>query len=126
MFGELSCFVGLRLWHFSSYIFINQSKYISNIQKKITLVDCKFAKTPMSLTTRIITDTLGKDVNSTLYKGMIGSLSYLIVSCHDIMFETIMFARFQANLKGSHVLAVKRIFLYLKHTPKLGQWCLRD
>ncbi|GJV15089.1 hypothetical protein Tco_1360412 [Tanacetum coccineum] len=35
-------------------------------------------------------------------------------------------ARYQVNLKVSHLQAVKRIFRYLKGQPKLGLWYLKD
>ncbi|GJW57799.1 hypothetical protein Tco_0104530 [Tanacetum coccineum] len=53
---------------------------------------------------------------------MIGSLMYLIASRPDIQFSTCLCARYQANLKESHLVVVKRIFRYLKGTPNLGLW----
>ena len=57
---------------------------------------------------------------------MIGSLLYLTASRKDIMFATCLCARFQANLKESHLIAVKRIFRYLKGTQSLGLWYPKD
>ena len=53
---------------------------------------------------------------------MIGSLLYLTASRPDIMVSTFLCARFQANPKESHLIAVKHIFKYLKGTPYLGIW----
>ncbi|GJU77331.1 hypothetical protein Tco_1274401 [Tanacetum coccineum] len=44
----------------------------------------------------------------------------------DIMFAVCACARFQVTPKASHLNAVKRIFRYLKHQPKLGLWYPRD
>jgi hypothetical protein len=38
------------------------------------------------------------------------------------MLSVCMCARFQANPKECHLMAVKRIFRYLVHTPNLGLW----
>ena len=57
---------------------------------------------------------------------MIGSLLYLTASRPDIMFATCLCARFQADPKESHLIAVKRIFRYLKGTPNLGIWYPKD
>ena len=38
------------------------------------------------------------------------------------MLSVCMCARFQANLKECHLVAIKRIFQYLVHTPNLGLW----
>ncbi|GKB92769.1 uncharacterized mitochondrial protein-like protein [Tanacetum coccineum] len=43
-----------------------------------------------------------------------------------IMFAICACARFQVTPKASHLNAVKRIFRYLKHQPKLGLWYPRD
>ncbi|GKA13217.1 putative ribonuclease H-like domain-containing protein [Tanacetum coccineum] len=51
---------------------------------------------------------------------MIGSLMYLTASRPDIMFPVCACARFQVSPKTSHLLAVKRIFRYLKGKPSLG------
>ena len=53
---------------------------------------------------------------------MIGSLLYLTASRPDIMFSVCMRARFQANPKETHLIAIKRILRYLKHTPSIGLW----
>ena len=53
---------------------------------------------------------------------MIGNLLYLTASRPDIMFSVCMCARFQANPKETHLIAVKRILRYLKHTPSIGLW----
>ncbi|GJX63308.1 hypothetical protein Tco_0296208 [Tanacetum coccineum] len=64
----------------------------------------------------------GKAINETQYRGMIGSLMYLTASRPDIQFSTCLYARYQVNPKESHLIAVKRIFRYLKGTPSLGLW----
>ncbi|GJR80374.1 hypothetical protein Tco_0151159 [Tanacetum coccineum] len=57
--------------------------------------------------------TLDKDnesIDSTKYRGMIGSLLYLAASRPDIMFSVCLCARFQEDPKVSYLEAVKRIF----------------
>ncbi|GJU10806.1 retrovirus-related pol polyprotein from transposon TNT 1-94 [Tanacetum coccineum] len=61
-------------------------------------------------------------VDSTKYRGMIGSLLYLTTSRPDIMFSVCLCARFQEDPKTSHLEAVKRIFRYIKGTTHLGLW----
>nr|GEY67692.1 hypothetical protein [Tanacetum cinerariifolium] len=71
-------------------------------------------------------DLVGKPVNHTDYRNMIGSLMYVTSSRPDIMFATCMCARYQANPNEHHVSAVKRIFRYLKGTINLGFWYPKD
>ncbi|XP_052627148.1 uncharacterized mitochondrial protein AtMg00810-like [Lactuca sativa] len=67
-------------------------------------------------------DIEGESIDQTHYRSMIGSLMYLTASRPDVMFVVCQCARYQANPKLSHLLAVKRIFRYLKGCPKLGLW----
>ncbi|GKD19789.1 hypothetical protein Tco_1208947, partial [Tanacetum coccineum] len=57
---------------------------------------------------------------------MIGSLMYLTASRPDIMFAVYACSRFQVTPKTSHLIAVKRIFRYLKGKPKLVLWYPRE
>ena len=52
------------------------------------------------------------------YISMIGGLQYLTHIRPDIENEVGIVARFQANPKEAHYAIVKRIFRYLKGTPK--------
>ncbi|GJX31989.1 hypothetical protein Tco_0241844 [Tanacetum coccineum] len=74
----------------------------------------------------LIKDEDGEEVDVHLYRSMIGSLMYLTSSRPDIMFAVCSCARYQVNLKVSHLHAVKRIFRYLKGQPKLGLWYKKD
>ncbi|GJZ47545.1 hypothetical protein Tco_0601377, partial [Tanacetum coccineum] len=66
------------------------------------------------------------DVDEHLYRSMIGSLMYFTTSRPDIMFAVC--ARFQVSgfSKDIHLLAVKRIFRYLKGKPSLGLCYSKD
>ncbi|GJT41132.1 hypothetical protein Tco_0940997 [Tanacetum coccineum] len=79
-------------------------------------------KTPMSSDTKLTKDEEYESVDSTKYRGMIGSLLYLTVSRPDIMFSVCLCARFQEAPKAFHLEEVKRIFRYIKGTTHLGLW----
>ena len=51
---------------------------------------------------------------------MIGSLLYLTVSKHDIMFNVCLCARFQKQPREVHLIAIKFILRYLIGTSNLG------
>ena len=126
MMGELSFFLGLQIKQRKDDTFINQSKYIRDMLKKFGLENVKPQATPMSTSIKLDKDEGGKCVDSKLYRSMIGSLLYLTASKPDIMFSVCLCARFQSSPKESHLVAIKRIFRYLKDTPSIGLWYLRD
>ncbi|GKB21913.1 putative ribonuclease H-like domain-containing protein [Tanacetum coccineum] len=82
--------------------------------------------TPMKTQKPLLKNGYGEEVDVHLYRSMIGSLMYLTSSRPDIMFVLCACARYQVNLKVSHLHAVKRIFRYLKGQPKLGLSYLKD
>ncbi|GJS09671.1 retrovirus-related pol polyprotein from transposon TNT 1-94 [Tanacetum coccineum] len=122
MMGELNFFLGLQIKQMEDGIFFNQSKYIKEMLRKFGLEDSKPIKTPMSSDTKLTKDEECESVDSTKYRGMIGSLLYLTISRPDIMFSVCLCARFQEAPKTSHLQAVKRIFRYIKGTMHLGLW----
>ncbi|GJZ53194.1 putative ribonuclease H-like domain-containing protein [Tanacetum coccineum] len=100
------------------------------VKNKAKLVTQGFRKeeatTPIESNKPLVKDKDGIDVDVHVCRSMIGSLMYLTASRPDIMFVVCACARFQVTPKASHLNAVKRIFRYLKHQPKLGLWYLRD
>ncbi|GJW48619.1 putative ribonuclease H-like domain-containing protein [Tanacetum coccineum] len=103
-----------------------QDKYVDKILKKFNYTDVKFASTPIDLEKPLVKDGDADDVDVHLYRSMIGSLMYLTASRPYIMFSVCACARFQVTPKTSHLIAVKRIFKYLKGKPTLGLWYSRD
>nr|GEW28584.1 hypothetical protein [Tanacetum cinerariifolium] len=82
--------------------------------------------TPMVDQAKLKLDLVGKLVDHTDYQSIIGSLMHVTLSRPDIMFAICMCARYQANPNEHHVLAVKRIFRYLKGIINLGLWYPKD
>ncbi|GJQ90910.1 retrovirus-related pol polyprotein from transposon TNT 1-94 [Tanacetum coccineum] len=122
MMGELNFFLGLRIKQMEAGIFFNKSKYIKETLKKFGLKDSKSMKIPMSSDTKLTKDEECESVDSTKYRGMIGSLLYLTASRPDIMFSVCLCTRFQEDPKTSDLEAVKRIFRYIKFTTHLELW----
>ncbi|GJU10884.1 putative ribonuclease H-like domain-containing protein [Tanacetum coccineum] len=124
--GELTFFLGLQVQQKKKGIFISQDKYVHEILRKYNYTDVKSASTPTDLEKPLVQDGDDADVDEHLYRSMIGSLMYLTASRPDIMFAVCACVRFQVSPKTSHLLAVKRIFRYLKGKPSLGLWYPKD
>jgi hypothetical protein len=122
MMGELTYFLGFQVKQLKEGTFISQMKYTQDLLKKFGMKDAKLAKTPMETDGHLELDKGGKSVDQKAYWSMIGSLLYLCDSRSDIMLSICMCARFQFDTKECHLVAVKRIFRYLVHTPCFGIW----
>ncbi|GJR92471.1 retrovirus-related pol polyprotein from transposon TNT 1-94 [Tanacetum coccineum] len=94
MMGVLTYFLGFQIKQSERGISINQEKYVKDLLKKYD-INGSSVKTPMVPPNKLGPDLNGKAINETQYR---------------------------ANPKESHLIAVKRIFRYLKGTPSLGLW----
>nr|GEX37180.1 uncharacterized mitochondrial protein AtMg00810-like [Tanacetum cinerariifolium] len=124
--GELTFFLGLQVKQKEDGIFISKDKYVAEILKKFRFSEVKTASTPMKTQKPLLKDEDEEEVDVHIYRSMIGSLMYLTFSGPDIMFAVCACARYQVNLKVSHIYAVNRIFRYFKCQPKLGLWYPKD
>lgn len=71
---------------------------------------------------RLRKDDTSPEVDQKLYRSMIGSLLYATASRPDVLHAVGLVGRYQAAPRENHLLAVKRIFRYLKGTTDLGLW----
>jgi hypothetical protein len=125
MIGELNYFLGIQVKQTAEGIFISQSKYAKDLVKWFGQDWKSHARTPMSTNVKISSDLVGKSVDPSLYRSMIGSLLYLTASRPNIAFSVEVCARFQANPKESHITAVKCIIRYVNDTILYGIWYSR-
>jgi hypothetical protein len=126
MIGELSYFLGLQVKQSSAGIFISQEKYLKEMLKKFQMEDSSPVSTPMVVGCKISKNDVSPDVDQRTYRSMISSLFYITASRPDIMQAVGMVGRYQFTPKQIHLVAVKRIFKYLKGTMTYGLWYPRN
>ena len=98
------------------------TKYTHDMVKKFDMVNAKPIKTPMPTNGHLDLNIEQKAMDIKVYHSIIDSLLYLCASTPDIMPSVCMCARFQANPKECHLVALKRILRYLVDIPNLGLW----
>ncbi|GLT34760.1 hypothetical protein SLA2020_092590 [Shorea laevis] len=82
--------------------------------------DCNPVSTPIDVGMKLVRNPKGKNVNSTLYKKMVGSLMYLTATRLDVMHAVSLISRYMESPKEMHLLAAKRILKYLKGIVEYG------
>ncbi|GJW89012.1 retrovirus-related pol polyprotein from transposon TNT 1-94 [Tanacetum coccineum] len=117
---------GLQISKSPGGIFINQSKYANETLNKYGMDLCDPVDTPMVDRLKLDEDLLGIPVDQTRYRGMIGSLMYLMISRPDLVFVVCMCARYQAKPTKKHLEALKLVFRYLRGTINMGRWYPKD
>ena len=81
----------------------------------LMVVGCKLSK-----------DDMSPDVDQRTYRSMIRSLLYITYSCPDVMHAVGMVGHYQYAPKQSHLVAITRIFKYLKGIMSYGLWYPRN
>jgi hypothetical protein len=84
--------------------------------KRFGMEYCKPVVTPMQTSWKLRKDDDSKSIDQRKYRSMIVRLLYMTTYRPYVMQEVGRVARFHATPKESHVLAVKRIFRYMKGT----------
>nr|GEV90419.1 putative ribonuclease H-like domain-containing protein [Tanacetum cinerariifolium] len=125
MMGELKFFFGIQIHQSPHGIFINQAKYAQEILVNHGMTSCDGIGTPMA-TKHLDADLSRTPVDQMKYRSKVRALMYLTASRPDIMHATCYCARYQAQPTEKHLIAVKRIFRYLKDTIHMGLWYPKD
>ncbi|GJW46480.1 retrovirus-related pol polyprotein from transposon TNT 1-94 [Tanacetum coccineum] len=119
MMEELKFFLGIQIHQSPRGIFIDQANYAQEILIKHGMTSCDSIGTPMA-TKHLDVDLSGTPVDQTKYRSMVGALMYLTTSRPNIIHATCYCVRYQARPTEKHLIAVKRIFRYLKNTINMG------
>lgn len=92
--GELKFFLGLQIKQTENGIFVNQSKFTKDLMSKFGLQDSKPLNTPICTSSKITIDLTGVEVDTKLYRSMVGSMPYLTTSIPDTAFSVGVCARY--------------------------------
>lgn len=122
MINELNFSLGLQVNKNSKGIFISQSKYIKELLKKFGFENSKPVCTPMTTRCKLTKYDESCKVDTSQYRSTIGGLLYWTTTRLDITYAVCLADRFQQEPKESHVMAMKRICIYLKGIKEFGLW----
>jgi hypothetical protein len=61
-------FLGLEVWQSLERIFLNQEKYVVEIQKRFDMLEYKSMNTPMETKLKLLVDTSLELIDATLYR----------------------------------------------------------
>ncbi|RDX97647.1 hypothetical protein CR513_19561, partial [Mucuna pruriens] len=118
--GKMRYFLGIEVLQGCNGIFIGQKKYIKEILDRYNMLDCNLVKNPIVPGIKLLETDQGVEVDSTLFKQLVGSLMYLTATRPDIAHYISLISHFMEHPKDKHFLAAKRILRYLQGTQNLG------
>lgn len=118
--GKLSCFLGIEFEENSKGMVIHQRKYANDVLKKFNMLKCKPVSTPVDTWVKLSLENDEEEVDSTLFKQIVGSLRYLCHTRPDIGYGVGLINRYMVKPTTSHLIAAKRILRYVKGTSSHG------
>lgn len=118
--GMLSYYLGIEVQQNQSHIVLKQSPYAKKIIEKAGMKDCNPTKYPLDPKDQICKDEMGKAVDTTMYKSLVGSLRYLVNTRPDIAYAVGVVSRYMERPTTLRLSVVKRILRYLKGMLQLG------
>jgi hypothetical protein len=118
--GLLSFYLGIEVCQDARCITLRQMHYVKKILEMADMADCKAAATPMEERLKLSHDSMTKEVDTTLYRRIIGSLRYLIHTRPDLTYVVWYVSRFVERPPEEHLQAVKRILHYTIGTLEYG------
>ena len=119
-FGLFNSYLGIQEMQEEDEIKICQTRYALKILDTFNMSDCNASKTPMECRLKLNGDGEGLEVESTLFRRIIGCLRYLTLTQPDLIYSVSYLSWFMSKPYSNHMTAAKRILRYVKGTIDYG------
>ncbi len=118
--GEFNYFLGIEVTPSMEGLHLFQTKYIGDILKKANMLDYKGYSTSMSTSDKLYKDKGAAFDNASLYRSIVGSLQYVLLTRPDIAYTVNKLSQFLQAPTILHLQACKRVLRYLQSTTHFG------
>ncbi|XP_016649670.1 PREDICTED: uncharacterized mitochondrial protein AtMg00810-like [Prunus mume] len=118
--GKMRYLLGIEVIQGFDGIFISQQKYAQEVLERFNMVQCNSVLNPVVPGFKLTKDEGGVEVDSIIYKQMVGSLMYLRSTRPDLMYIVSLISQYMERPIEAHLLAAKREERYVKGTIDLG------
>ncbi|KAH9718722.1 hypothetical protein KPL71_022333 [Citrus sinensis] len=116
---NLSFFLGIQVLRGQNSILLSQAKYVQDLLAKTEMTDCKGIETPFSTSEKLKKDVGNRFHDPTLYRNVIGSLQYAVLTRPELAFSVNKLSQFMSDPRQPHWVAYKRVLRYLKNTMNM-------
>ncbi|KAJ9565578.1 hypothetical protein OSB04_001544 [Centaurea solstitialis] len=124
--GMMRYFLGVEIIQNDAGIFMCQRRYAKEILERFKLQSCNSVRNPIVPESKLVKEDGGNRCDRLLYKQMVGCLMYLGASRPDLAYVLSIISRFMECPYESHMMAVQRVFRYIKGTTDYGVWYRRN
>jgi hypothetical protein len=113
---QLNYFLGLEVTSGSEGYYLSQAKYASNLLSKAGLTDSKTCTSPLEPNIQLLATNGESLPDATLYKKLVGSLIYLIVTRLNISYAVHLVSQFMSAPLSTHYAVILCILHYVNGT----------
>lgn len=118
--GLLSFYLGIEVKQGRNAITLGQAAYARKVLEKAGLAACNAVQTPMEVRLHLSARGLTPEVDSTMYRSLVGSLRYLVHTRPDISYAVGYVSRFMEKPREEHFAGVKHLLRYVAGTVDYG------
>jgi Reverse transcriptase (RNA-dependent DNA polymerase) len=118
--GTLHYFLGLEASYNSNGICLTQTKYFTDLLKRVNMLNCKPCLSPMASGTTLSSHGSELCKDPQLFRSVIGALQYGTLTRPDLSFSVNKLSQFMHSPTEDHWAAAKRILRYVAGTLDHG------
>ena len=109
--GELNFFLEIQVNRNQNAILLSQTKYIQDLLAKTKMSNCKGIESPFSTTEKLKKNEGEKFYDPTLYRSVIGSLQYAILTRPELAYSVNKLSQYISDPRQPHWIACKRVLV---------------
>lgn len=94
---SLLYFLGLEVWRDSRQTLLTQGMYVTRLLKNFRMEQCRTTSVPFQQNLKLCRDDGSKELDSTLYRELIGSLIYLTTNRLDLAYSVSVLSEFMSK-----------------------------
>ena len=111
--GDLHNYLGIQVSRSTQGLFLNQSKYATDLLVKLSMADCNSITIPM-FDSKLLAHEGQSLSNPTQFHNLASALKYLTITWLDIAFVVNNICQFMPKTITSHIQVAKHILRYVK------------
>lgn len=123
--GFMQYFHRLEVWKGDGEIFVSQGKYANEILKKFHMESRKPMETPIATIWRKKDTTSGEVVEATIYRQLVGSVTYLVKSGPDMCYVVNQLSQAMVRPTKLFWTTTNHVLRYLRGTTQFLLWYRR-
>ncbi|XP_019150684.1 PREDICTED: uncharacterized protein LOC109147539 [Ipomoea nil] len=113
-------FLGVKALYTPGVVVLSQRRYMTELLRKAGMDSCKPLATPITAATSTPSVDSSPMDDPTLYRQLVGSLMYLLVTRPDLSFAVNRLCQIMHDPKQDNWVALKRVLRYVKGTQHLA------